>query len=169
MASLKIKIPAPPVFLGPAGPSVPSVDPIRLVAKLPVGRYFLGDICYIMKDHVYNWWTDVKGGVDGLHTISDDSFVVVSADGDGLYPVTINIHGCIQETQFCTDANNFGLVPTHLMDPLKEKDADAQVGKSEFVMGRKFIFRNPVKYYVDTITNNRIITDGDFTITIHFS
>jgi hypothetical protein len=135
------------------------------VHTLPAGRYFLGDICYIMKDNVYNYWVDNLFGADGVFaTASTGSFAVVSADGDGIYPVTLELFGHIQQTQFCTDANNFGLVPTPLIDEAKEKVADAQIGKADFVMGRKFIFKNPIKYIVKT--DSRVITDGKFTITI---
>jgi hypothetical protein len=184
MATVKIKLPPLPTVLPivlptvrptvlPAiPPTVPApvqaLSPVAVTASytLPAGRYFLGDICYIMKDSVYNYWVDKKHGADGVYTTSSSgSFVVVSADGDGVYPVTLNSLGVIRETQFCTDANNFGLVPTTLMDEEKEKVYNAHVGTADFVMGLKFIFKNPVKYIVKT--DSHVITDGDVTITIH--
>jgi hypothetical protein len=146
-------------------PQPPPLGPMPVTYTLHQGRYFLGDISYIMKDDAYNWWVDVKHGANGLHTFNGDDFVVVSVPDDGIYPATVDLFGTKREHKLCTDASNFGLVPTFLMDEEKEKIVNSQVDNKECVLGRKFIFNNPVKYTVGE--DKYTISDGGFTITIY--
>lgn len=77
-------------------------------AVLPPGKYYIGDVCYVLDEEHYNTW-DRQGFNNGLVKIEDvGSFAVAkTAWGDGCYTGT-------DKVQYGVDAGNIGLVPLHM-------------------------------------------------------
>ena len=88
--------------------------------SLPKGKYYFGDICYIMDEEVYHKvWGDKLGFADGKHDVDFvdskgkrwvGTFVVEgTAYGDGCYK---GVH-----MEYGVDAGVLGLVPESLWNP----------------------------------------------------
>lgn len=82
---------------------------------LPKGKYFIGDICYILKKSYYNQWVDKLKGKNGLFNINGSMFAVHSTSyGDGYYPSNINM-------SFPVDSGTIGIVNEKLFSATKAK------------------------------------------------
>lgn len=81
-------------------------------AEFGPGKYFLGDICYVLKDEIYNdVWGKKHKYEEGVFAVrdanlsSDESFAVApTAWGDGKYFDD-------QNRSYCVDAGVIGIVP----------------------------------------------------------
>jgi hypothetical protein len=78
----------------------------------PPGTYYIGDLCYVLSDNVYDTIFGGLGGYDaGLYTKknSNDFFLVASTTyGDGLYTSS-------DQKQFAVDAGIIGIAPMSLV------------------------------------------------------
>lgn len=78
---------------------------------LPAGRYYIGDLCYAMKDTIYH---DVFGDTaysDGYYIINDGCFLVAgTAYGDGAYKGSNNF-------EYGVDAGILGIASMGVCNP----------------------------------------------------
>ena len=85
----------------------------RLRFTAPPGKYYIGDLCYVLSDHVYeNVFGDLGGYDSGLYQKknSSDFFLVDNtAYGDGLY-------GGSDGNEFGVDAGIIGICPVSLIE-----------------------------------------------------
>ena len=81
---------------------------------LPAGRYYIGDLCYPMKDEVYHTIFGGNGYASGYYTMKNGCFLVNgTAYGDGSYQGT-NKH------DYNVDAGIIGIVSLSLCNPEKD-------------------------------------------------
>lgn len=79
-------------------------------ATLPPGKYYIGDVCYVLSPDHYYEWDVIHGFTDGLILLRPptDAFVVAKTPwGDGAY---IGSDG----VWYGVDAGNIGIVPIHM-------------------------------------------------------
>lgn len=116
--------------------------------SLPAGRYYIGDICYVLDDEVYYGVWDNAGFAEGLYEANGGIFAVaMTAHGDGCYSDSNgNCYG--------VDAGNIGIVSENLC--------------KKFFAGLKIIeFKNKVTFACKL--GKFTITDGDTNIVIDSS
>lgn len=117
------------------------------------GTYYLGDICYVMKDEIYDKvWGKEYGYDDGSYNIEKTQFVVSStAYGDGYY---IDTKG----RGYGVDAGVIGIVPKALW---KCTEKEIKEGK----LGSILKIKNKLVFKVDKCGVFEIEADGErFTI-----
>lgn len=92
-------------------------------ASFGPGKYYLGDICYVMKEDVYDKvWGDKHNFESGVHDAEGVKFAVAgTAYGDGTYKGS-------DGKEYGVDAGVIGIVPEALWDVEKAKRAD-ELGK----------------------------------------
>ncbi len=96
---------------------------------LPAGKYYIGDLCYVLHEDIYDKVFGGFGYDDGLYTEKEmglSFFVGSTAYGDGLYKDDRN-------REYCVDAGIIGICPAELM--YKDEDGDG---------GQVFTFTEPV-------------------------
>lgn len=121
---------------------------------VPAGKYWLGDPCYIIKDHDWlhfcNEHSFNETEVNSCITLSDGTPVLAFSTyhGDGYY---LDQHG----NQYCVDAGLIGLVPWEYTEKFTEKDS------TEY-----FSLSNVVDFTEDTLcfTADGILTFGNYII-----
>ena len=94
----------------------------RVEATFGPGRYYFGDICYVMKDSIYHGVWGKAGWKDGVHDTPEGTFAVAgTAWGDGLYKGS-------DGREYGVDAGVLGIVPESLwkVDDL-EADSEGKV------------------------------------------
>ena len=77
----------------------------------PAGKYYIGDLCYVLGDDVYEKVFGGHGYEDGLYTKKNSNeffFVAGTAYGDGCYPSS-------DGKEFCVDAGIIGICPISCM------------------------------------------------------
>ena len=79
------------------------------------GTYFIGDICYALKESYYDMiWGEEYGYENGVFKIGKDKFVVANtAFGDGCFKGT-------DDREYGVDAGVIGVVPKKLWGPKEE-------------------------------------------------
>ena len=84
----------------------------------PAGDYYVGDLCYALKDELYENVFGGTGYSTGLYRFTDGSFFMLShtSCGDGEY------HGTNGKT-YLVDAGIIGIAPLSLCKPLEEWSA----------------------------------------------
>lgn len=85
---------------------------------LPPGKYYIGDICYVLDDDVYTGvWGKAKYA-NGVYEVDGNKFAVhMTAYGDGEYMGSNKI-------SYCVDAGNIGIVPIKLCKANSEQDIE---------------------------------------------
>lgn len=85
-------------------------------ATLPPGKYYIGDLCYVMKQEIYDGvWGECHGYDSGAfeHVGDDGTTYHFAVDrtrfGDGSY-------GGTDQRQYCVDAGVIGIVSIALCD-----------------------------------------------------
>lgn len=121
---------------------------------VPAGRYWLGDPCYIIKDH--DWLQFCNGfsfaeNSGNTYIELDDSIKVLAFStyhGDGCY---LDQHG----NSYYVDAGLIGLIPWEYTEKFTEKDS------TEY-----FSLSNVVEFTEDTLcfTADGILTFGNYII-----
>ena len=80
-------------------------------ATLPAGRYYIGDICYVMKEYVYNHIFGDTNYEPGHYKTANGEFLVNrTAYGDGSYPSSNNY-------SYCVDAGIIGIASMDVCMP----------------------------------------------------
>lgn len=132
-------------------------------ATLPAGKYYIGDICYFLKDKTYD---QIYGGThyeSGLYTRKADGAVFMvdnTAYGDGLYKGT-------DDYEYGVDAGIIGIVSRSLGP---EKDDDMYGGTFNTFKepvhvkfgGGVFRFNSPSKYIMIDSVGNTYNSDEDW-------
>jgi len=129
---------------------------------LPKGKYYFGDICYIMDDEVYHKvWGDKLGFADGKHDVDfvdskgkhwTGTFAVAgTAYGDGCYTGVHKDYG--------VDAGVLGLVPESLWD--SEKGTGDNLGMIFTVKDSVTFKANDGKFSVDCKGFNEYVNTND--------
>jgi hypothetical protein len=107
---------------------------LGLETVLPAGSYFIGDLCYVMTNNMWDKWLNETAvyDADGKLDTYEDGFYDVyghkvgwhgTAYGDGCYPATQN--GNVSKSSSCAvDSGTIGIIPTHLVCSLFEGDVD---------------------------------------------
>lgn len=139
-----------------ATPSMPSptVKPVAWSFKaetskatLPPGKYYIGDLCYALREDIYD--DKVYGGQsyeDGLYTSSLGSFMMYGTDGDGVFKGS-------DDYEYPVDAGHIGIASLACCNP-----------ESEICGGKVFTFAHPV----ECVFNDTAFTfcSGDFYLRI---
>jgi len=107
---------------------------LGLNAILPAGSYYIGDLCYVFSDEMWDKWLNESAvyDVDGQVKMYEDGFYDVhgfkvgwhgTAHGDGSYPA--DAYGNISKTcNVFVDSGTIGIIPTHLVCSLFEGNVD---------------------------------------------
>lgn len=82
---------------------------------VPAGDYYIGDLCYALKDELYEKVFGGMGYSTGLYKMSDGSFFMMSHTkcGDGEYPGT-------NGKSYPVDAGIIGIAPLSVCKPVEE-------------------------------------------------
>lgn len=84
------------------------ISPIK-VYSLPAGSYYIGDICYVLDDTIYDNIFGGTGYTSGLYTSDIGQFLVSGTySGDGRYPGTDGF-------TYSVDAGIIGIVTKNLV------------------------------------------------------
>ena len=124
----------------------------RIVATLPPGEYYIGDLCYVLGDDVYDNIFGGTGYESGIYTekATGRTFLVNStAWGDGEYPGS-------DGKKFAVDAGIIGICPKSLMtkdDGGGHMYTFTQPVNCRFSAGR-FFFESGYKYLVVDTTGD---------------
>ena len=134
----------------------PIEDPNEVTAEFGPGTYHLGDICYCLKDDIYdNVWCDKYSGQPGVFEVKGSKFVVDhTAYGDGEFRGS-------DRRIYWVDAGNIGIVPKALWDFEKSHNGNGFHWDSSI-----FVAKQGVTF----LSSNglfKIIIDGKNPITIN--
>jgi len=113
--------------------------------QLPHGNYYIGDICYVLRDDVFqDVWCRNNHCEPGYYEIEDGSFCVgTTAFGDGYYLGSDN-------ERYPVDAGNIGIVSAGLID----------VG-ARFNKKHLHKFHGPVTFKWDGIGIFQVVCEAD--------
>lgn len=121
------------------------------------GTYYIGDICYALRDDVYGiGWGVQFEYADGLYELEEKQFAVLStAYGDGCYGAS----GV--DCMFPVDAGNIGMVDIGLVDKFESSDKIPFGIVRTFDSDIEFSYDNGVVSVVSGDFEMRIDTAGD--------
>ncbi len=124
---------------------------------LKKGTYYIGDICYALRDDVYhNGWGVQFEYANGLYELEEKQFAVLStAYGDGCYGAS----GV--DCMFPVDAGNIGMVDIGLVDKFEIGDNIPFGIVRTFDSDIEFTYDNGVISVVSGDFGMRIDTAGD--------
>lgn len=124
-------------------------SPGSIACTLPAGDYYIGDLCYVLGDDIYDNIFGGFGYESGVYTekATGRSFVVDgTAYGDGVYPSS-------DGKKFMVDAGIIGICPTSLM---AKNDGGGHIYKFKdevkchFANGRYIFNSGPSQLVIDT-------------------
>lgn len=120
----------------------------------PAGKYYIGDLCYVLSNDVYDKVFGGAGYESGLYTGPDNQFFLVdgTAYGDGAYRSS-------DGKEFGVDAGIIGICPVSLM---AKDDGGGHI--YEFEEPVKCVFKNGIFTFTSgytSITINTVGTDDD--------
>lgn len=125
--------------------------------RFPAGKYYFGDICYVLADnHYYQVWGDKYNFDPGIIPIGGSQFAVDStAYGDGVY---YGMDNKSVQHELSVDAGVLGLVPWDLVaDENKEK---AEELGFVFVSDKELVFRSEGgEFSIHTPTDTLLYVD----------
>ncbi len=114
---------------------------MAVTAVLPAGTYYVGDICYVLDETLYDtFWGMVNDYKEGKYTVNAGTFVVANtAYGDGVY---VGSDGFT----YGVDSGTIGMVQSSIIDK----------NRKHFKFTKKYRFKTSVSF---------TFLDGIFTIT----